>query len=68
VLEDLNVSGMVKNSPGKAIADVGFYEFRRQMVYKVSGMGCQVILADPFLSSSKRLFAVAGTQGRDGLE
>jgi putative transposase len=55
VLEDLNVSGMVKNHHlAQAIADVGFYEFRRQMVYKGQWYGCQVILADPFYPSSKR--------------
>jgi putative transposase len=54
VLEDLNVSGMVKNHHlAQAIADVGFYEFRRQMVYKGQWYGCQVILADPFYPSSK---------------
>jgi putative transposase len=55
VLEDLNVSGMVKNHHlAQAIAEVGFYEFRRQMVYKGRWYGCQVILADPFYPSSKR--------------
>jgi putative transposase len=55
VLEDLNVSGMVQNHPlAQAIMDAGFYEFRRQMVYKGQWYGCQVILADPFYPSSKR--------------
>jgi putative transposase len=55
VLEDLNVNGMVQNHHlAQAIADVGFYEFRRQMVYKGQWYGCQVILADPFYPSSKR--------------
>ena len=55
VLEDLNVSGMVQNHHlAQAIADVGLYEFRRQMVYKSQWYGCQVILADPFYPSSKR--------------
>jgi putative transposase len=55
VLEDLNVSGMAKNHHlAQAIADVGFYEFRRQMMYKGQWYGCQVILADPFYPSSKR--------------
>jgi putative transposase len=55
VLEDLNVSGMVKNHHlAQAIVDVGFYEFRRQMDYKGQWYGCQVILADQFYPSSKR--------------
>jgi putative transposase len=55
VLENLNVSGMVKNHHlAQAILDVGFYEFRRQMVYKGQWYGCQVILADKYFPSSKR--------------
>ena len=55
VLENLNVSGMVKNHHlAQAIMDVGFYEFRRQMLYKGHWYGCQFILADPFYPSSKR--------------
>ena len=55
VLEDLHVSGMVKNHHlAQAIEDVGFYEFRRQMVYKGQWYGCQVLLANRFYPSSKR--------------
>jgi len=55
VLEDLNVSGMVQNHHlAQAILDVGFSEFRRQMIYKGQWYGCQVILADRFYPSSKR--------------
>jgi len=54
-LEDLNVSGMVQNHHlAQAIADVGFYEFRRQMAYKGQWYGCQIILANRFYPSSKR--------------
>jgi putative transposase len=46
---------MVKNHHlAQAIADVGFYEFRRQMVYKGQWYGCQIILANRFYPSSKR--------------
>ncbi|HIU84117.1 MAG TPA: transposase [Candidatus Aphodousia gallistercoris] len=35
VIEDLNVSGLLKNGKlSRCIADVGFYEFRRQLMYK----------------------------------
>ena len=46
---------MVQNHHlAQAIMDVGFYEFRRQMMYKGQWYGCQVILADRFYPSSKR--------------
>jgi IS605 OrfB family transposase len=55
VLEDLNVSGMLQNHAlAQAIADVGLYEFRRQMTYKGAWYGCKIILADPFYPSTKR--------------
>ena len=54
VLEDLNVSGMVQNHRlAQAIADVGFYEFRRQMMYKGQWYGCKIILAPRFYPSTK---------------
>jgi putative transposase len=55
VIEDLNVSGMLKNHRlAQAIGDVGFYEFKRQLLYKASWYGSRVILADPWEPSSKR--------------
>jgi putative transposase len=46
---------MVQNHHlAQAILDVGFYEFRRQMVYKGQWYGCQIILANRFYPSSKR--------------
>ncbi len=54
VLEDLNVSGMLRNHHlAQAIADVSFYEFRRQLMYKGQWYGCEVLLADRFFPSSK---------------
>jgi putative transposase len=54
VLEDLNVSGMLKNHKlARPISDVGFYEFRRQLEYKASWYHNQLILADPWFPSSK---------------
>ena len=54
VIEDLNVSGMLKNGKlARCIADVGFYEFRRQLLYKAERRGCEVIVADRYFASSK---------------
>jgi putative transposase len=55
VLENLNVSGMLKNHHlAQAIADVGMYEFRRQLQYKGNWYGCEVLLADRFYPSTRR--------------
>lgn len=54
VLETLNVSGMIKNRKlSKAISDVGFYEFRRQIEYKANWYGRKVIFVNTFYPSSK---------------
>ena len=54
VIEDLNVAGMLKNHHlAQAIGDVGFYEFKRQLLYKASWYGSRVILADRWEPSSK---------------
>ena len=53
-IEDLNVSGMMKNKHlSKAIQQQGFYEFRRQIEYKAKWNNISVILADRFFPSSK---------------
>lgn len=54
VMEDLNVSGMMKNKHlSKAIAEQKFYEFIRQMKYKCEFNGIEFIQADRFYPSSK---------------
>ena len=53
-IEDLNVSGMMKNKHlSKAIQQQGFYEFRRQIQYKSEWNNIPVIIADRFFPSSK---------------
>lgn len=53
-IEDLNVAGMLKNHKlARAIADVGFGEFRKQLEYKAKLAGCTVVVADRFFPSSK---------------
>lgn len=54
VIEDLNVSGMLKNHClAGSIADASFYEFRRQLDYKSSWYGSKLIIADRFYPSSQ---------------
>ena len=54
VMEDLNVSGMMKNRHlSKAISDQKFYEFIRQMKYKCEFNNIEFIQADRFFPSSK---------------
>ncbi len=53
-IEDLNVSGMVANHKlSAAISDLGFYEFRRQLVYKQVHYGTKVEIVDRWYPSSK---------------
>lgn len=54
VMEDLNVSGMMKNRHlSKAIAEQGFYEFIRQMQYKCAWNGIEFLQVSRFYPSSK---------------
>ncbi|AFY53404.1 transposase, IS605 OrfB family, central region [Rivularia sp. PCC 7116] len=54
VIEDLNVSGMMKNHKlAGAIADMGFYEVRRQLEYKCKMYGSKLVVLDRWFPSSK---------------
>jgi len=54
VIEDLHVSGMMKNhSLARAISDVGFSEFRRQLEYKAAYAGSLVYTVSRWEPSSK---------------
>lgn len=54
VIEDLNVKGMAQNRHlSRAISDVGFGEFRRQLEYKVAAAGGRLVIADRWFPSSK---------------
>jgi putative transposase len=54
VIEDLNVSGMMANHKlAKSIADMGFYEFRRQLTYKCELYGSKLVVVDRWFPSSK---------------
>ena len=53
-IEDLNVSGMMKNKHlSKAVQQQGLYEFRRQIEYKSDWNNIPVIIADRYFPSSK---------------
>ena len=53
-MEDLNVSGMMKNKHlSKAVQQQCFYEFRKQIEYKSNWNNISVIIADRFFPSSK---------------
>ena len=53
-IEDLNVKGMAKNRHlSRAISDMGFFEFGRQLKYKAEMRGGQVVAADRWYASSK---------------
>jgi putative transposase len=54
VVEDLNVSGMLKNRRlARHIADAGFAEIRRQLAYKTGWNGGRLLTADRWYPSSK---------------
>jgi len=54
VIEDLHVEGMLKNHHlARAISDVGWGEFRRQLEYKAKWHGSKVMVADRWFASSK---------------
>lgn len=53
-IEDLNVSGMMKNRHlSKAVASQKFYEFRTKLEAKCKAMGIELRIADRFYPSSK---------------
>ena len=54
VVEDLNVKGMGRSRRlSRAIADMGFGEFRRQLAYKQALSESEVIVADRWFPSSR---------------
>ena len=55
VIEDLNIKGMVKNRHlSRAISDMGFYEFRRQLEYKTQSENKKLMIASRWFPSSKQ--------------
>jgi len=55
VIENLGVSGMMKNRRlARAIADIGMYEFRRQLEYKCQWYGSKLEVVPRTFPSSKK--------------
>ena len=53
-IEDLNVSGMMKNHRlARSITEASFYEFRRQLEYKTDWYGKELVIADRWFPSTK---------------
>jgi putative transposase len=55
VIEDLGVSGMMKNRRiARSISDVGMYDFRKKLEYKCRWYGSHLVVAPRTFPSSKR--------------
>ncbi len=56
-IEGLNVKGMMANGRlARAVADVGMFEFRRQLEYKAQMHGTRIVVASRWFPSSKTCF------------
>jgi putative transposase len=53
-IEDLNVKGMLSNHRlARSVADMSFFEFRRQLEYKAEAANSRIVVADMWFASSK---------------
>ena len=67
-IEDLNVKGMVKNRRlSRAISDLGFFEFERQLIYKTDEQGKTVKSVGCLYPSSKTCSNCNHILGKDEL-
>ena len=64
-VEDLNVSGMVKNRHlAKSISGAAFGEFRRQLKYKTARSGARLHVVDRWFASSKTCSGCGGVKAK----
>lgn len=55
VIEDLNVSGMLRNKHlSKAVQQQAFYKFRQYITYKCEGYGSRLVVTNRYFPSSKK--------------
>lgn len=67
-IENLNVKGMVKNRKlARSIHDLGFYEFKRQLIYKANMQGKTVKEVDRFYPSSKTCSSCGFVMAKENL-
>ena len=67
-IEDLNVKGMMGNHKlARSVADMSFFEFRRQLEYKANAIGTKIIVADQWFPSSKACSACGAVKSKDEL-
>ena len=67
-IENLNVKGMIKNHKlSRAISDLGFYEFKRQLIYKANMQGKTVKEVDRFYPSSKTCSSCGFVMAKENL-
>lgn len=66
VIEDLDVSGMLKNKRlARSVADCGFYELRRQLEYKSKWRCVDLVIADRYYPSTKTCSDCGNIQDMD---
>lgn len=67
-IENLNVKGMIKNHKlSCAISDLGFYEFKRQLIYKANMHNKTVKEVDRFYPSSKTCSSCGFVMAKENL-
>jgi putative transposase len=65
VVEDLNVAGMLRNKRlARHVADAGFGEIRRQLIYKGRRNACRTIVANRWYPSSKTCSNCGATKAK----